>query len=343
MGLFDWLVGGKTKVKSSQKLSPEAQALMEGVVPIAQQFLNKDLEIYPGSRVQGTTRNEAIGQRSLVKAAGREIPRLSALGGGYVRDLLGRGGTGAGVGLAQSAQSIEQLQGAGGAGAAGLGSILANYNNQAGGRNFLSSGAALDPSSNPAIQAMMDASTRNIREGLMEKALPAVRSDFISGNSFGGSRQGVAEGQAIRGAEDAAALANANILNNAYNTGLGAMTGVINAGTGAASSGVGSGLGAGQSAGGLGTALYGQGLAGQNSGLGQLPGMAQLALTPGLVQNAVGQAQHQQAQTELSDTVDKFNTQQLLRFLQAQQVANMASSLGGGSSTTTSSKSGIFG
>ena len=92
------------------------------------------------------------------------------------------------------------------------------------GNQFLTSGQALDPSTNPYMAKTIEAGVRPIREQLLEKALPSIRSGAVGAGQFGSSRQGIAEGQAIRGAETAAGDTLAKIANAGYLAGLDAMT-----------------------------------------------------------------------------------------------------------------------
>src|SRR5262245_22490583 len=64
----------------------------------------------------------------------------------------------------------------------------------------LTGGQYLDPASNPAlrnIQSTIEANTRGAVDKLLTQALPAIRSGAQLAGGFGGSRQGIAEGQAI--------------------------------------------------------------------------------------------------------------------------------------------------
>jgi hypothetical protein len=86
--------------------------------------------------------------------------------------------------------------------------------------NFLSNAA--DVGRNPYVQDMMqqnaDLLNRNFNEGLM----PSIRGTAIQNNNLGGSRQGIAEGVAARGTQEAISDANERLLLGAYGQGLGA-------------------------------------------------------------------------------------------------------------------------
>lgn len=96
--------------------------------------------------------------------------------------------------------------------------------NAAQGGNFLLSGDVLKAESNPALQSYMDAAVRPIYQNLTDTMLPQVRSGAAAAGGYGGSRQGIAEGIAMRGASDAAGMTTANIANEGYKSGLDAMT-----------------------------------------------------------------------------------------------------------------------
>lgn len=85
------------------------------------------------------------------------------------------------------------------------------------GQNFLTmanataNGDYLDPTKNTALMAAVDSSNNSVSKWLTDSALPAVRDSSIQSGYYGGSRQGVAQANAIEtartGAQD-----NANAL-----------------------------------------------------------------------------------------------------------------------------------
>lgn len=90
---------------------------------------------------------------------------------------------------------------------------------------FLTSGAALDPNTNPGLQGAINAGTRPIYENLTQSVLPNIRSEAAgSGANYGSSRQGIAEGLASSGASNAAGDVAGRLSFQGYNTGLDAMT-----------------------------------------------------------------------------------------------------------------------
>jgi hypothetical protein len=89
-------------------------------------------------------------------------------------------------------------------------------------KNFNTLSNAADVGNNPYVQDIMgqnaDLLNRNFSEGLM----PQIRESAIQNNSLGGSRQGIAEGVAARGTQEAISDANERLLLGAYDRGLGA-------------------------------------------------------------------------------------------------------------------------
>lgn len=86
-------------------------------------------------------------------------------------------------------------------------------------QNFLL-GPSLYPQSNPALQQHAFGAAMPDIWGLTTKALPNVRSGAVQAGQYGGSRQGLAEANAIRDTMRTIGDESANIYNNAYNTGL---------------------------------------------------------------------------------------------------------------------------
>lgn len=58
-------------------------------------------------------------------------------------------------------------------------------------------GKYLDVASNPALQGYMQAATQPLQQQLLEQILPSIGGGAIQAGGYGGSRQGIAEGQAI--------------------------------------------------------------------------------------------------------------------------------------------------
>lgn len=167
----------------------------------------------------------------------------------------------------------------------------------AGGNAFLSGGNVLYPESNPALRGSIDAATRPIVDTLLEKALPAVRNQAVAAGQFGSSRQGIAEGQAIRGAETAVGDTAAKIA----------------------------------------SAGYGQGLDAMVKGIGLAPQTAQSLALPGLSLSGVGDVRQALSQAMLGEQTNRFTTEAMWPLLVGKEFAGIAGAIPGGGSTTTAS------
>lgn len=82
----------------------------------------------------------------------------------------------------------------------------------------------LNPDSNPYLGRYADAMARPIVQNLTERILPSIRGDAIGSGGYGGSRQGIAEGIASRGAAEAIGDRTAQLYSGAYGQGLNAMS-----------------------------------------------------------------------------------------------------------------------
>lgn len=164
--------------------------------------------------------------------------------------------------------------------------------------NFMLSRDFLNPNTNPAFQATIDASTRPIENTLMRSTLPGLRGEAVTAGGFGGSRQGIAEGlasgEASRAIGDTAAKVS--------------------------------------------TAGYQSGLDAQGRALALLPQTQQSQLLPSLVTSGVGDVRQNMSQAMLSDRVNSFNYDQLMPLLVGQQLASIAGGMPGAGATTTASQ-----
>lgn len=223
-------------------------------------------------------------------------------------------------GLQNFAASPPQVQGAAGTVAgfnptqeAGQSQVLSSVpgmqnllGGAAGTTNDILAGKYLDPNSNPALQGTIDAATRPIWQGLTEQALPAIRSGAATGAggspsaNYGGSRQGIAEGIASRGAETAAGDTAAKVSTAGYMAGLDQLT----------------------------------------RALGMSPTIAASQTMPGATTSAVGDVQQGQAQRALSADNAAFNWNQWLPYLTGSSLLGAIPAVGGGSTTTTGNSTG---
>lgn len=89
--------------------------------------------------------------------------------------------------------------------------------------NFAMSPDILSPDSNPYLAAQAQAAARPLMQNLTEQILPALGSSAEMAGQYGGSRQGIAEGIAARGTQQAIGDQSANIYSRAYGQGLNTM------------------------------------------------------------------------------------------------------------------------
>jgi len=160
--------------------------------------------------------------------------------------------------------------------------------------NLLTDPAILNPNTNPALQGAIDAAVRPIQENLVTSTLPAIRGEAV-GAGYGGSRQGIAEGLAARGASQAIGDTSARLANEGYNTGLDAMT----------------------------------------RGLALLPQTTQAQLAPSLTTSGVGDVRQGQAQSLLTERAADFNYEQLAPFLAASDIMSIVNGLPGATNVTS--------
>lgn len=178
----------------------------------------------------------------------------------------------------------------------GMGDVV---NTAAGTNRYLSSGAFLDPGSNPYVQNAVKAATDPIFQNLAERTIPGQQATAAQGAgvNFGGSREGIAEGLATQGAQRASAGAGADIMKTAL----------------------------------------GQGLQATNQAISQAPTTAGSLALPGATQEAVGGQQQTQAQNVLNANNAASWFQQMLPLLKAQMLTQGAAGLPGGSATSIGS------
>lgn len=73
---------------------------------------------------------------------------------------------------------------------------------------------------NPALQGQIDAASRDVTRNLSEVQLPGIANGANAGGNLNSSRTGIAEGIAMRGAQDQIGDISANMRGAAYNNGL---------------------------------------------------------------------------------------------------------------------------
>jgi hypothetical protein len=130
----------------------------------------------------------------------------------------------------------------------------------------------LSPESNPYLAAQGEAAIRPLYEQLTEQILPAIRGGAVNAGQYGGSRQGIAEGLAARGTQQAAGDALANLYSGAY----------------------------------------GQGLQHMARSQALAPGLASLSLAPSAAVGDVGAQRQAMSQNAINDALARWNFQQNL-------------------------------
>lgn len=156
-----------------------------------------------------------------------------------------------------------------------------------------------DPAFNPNLQGAINAATRPITQNLTENQLPAIRGEAIKTGNFGGSRQGIAEGIASRGASQAIGDTSAKVAQGEYETNINA----------------------------------------QLKALGLLPTVQGAQTQPAQTTSAVGDVRQNMAQAQLGQNVNNFNYDQIAPFLQSKELLSLVQGLPGGSTVSTGNTS----
>ncbi len=162
--------------------------------------------------------------------------------------------------------------------------------------NFLSKDI-LDPASNPGLQGQIDSGSRRLLQNLTESILPGIRGESVTNNTFGSSRQGIAEGRAIEGTQLGISDLVANLLSENFKAAL---------------------------------PVAGQAL--QFS-----PQLADLTLKPAQIQATVGAQRDAFAQAQKDEEVFRFMAEQTMPFTIAQSIAQTAAGIPGGTVSSNSS------
>jgi hypothetical protein len=290
-------MGGSTQsdVKTTtQQLTPEQQGLVSLAYPQYQQFAASNPTLPGASGVAPFDPSQIAGQNAILGTTGIGGPGTQTGGtmSGTLRPAVMPGMAETGGGGPSTVQG--ERMSAGGPDGAGASPSMADIVGTAGGTNrYLSSGAFLDPGSNPYVQNAIKAATDPIYNQLRESVIPGQQATGAAGAgaNFGGSRQGIAEGLSTQGAQRAAGQAGANIMNTAL----------------------------------------GQGLNATLQAIGQSPSQAMAQTIPGMVASGVGDVRQQQAQNVLDAQNQATMFAQMLPLLKAQMLTQGAAGLPGGS------------
>lgn len=157
-----------------------------------------------------------------------------------------------------------------------------------------------DAANNPYVQNMMQSNAFNLNRNLQENLLPSVRGGALAAGGVGGSRQGIAEGLAMRGTQDALANANAQTMMGAY----------------------------------------GQGLDAQGRALAMAPQSMNLGMMPMNVMSQVGAYNQGIDQTALGADMERWNYNQNLPWNTLNNYNSLLSSTPWGSSSTSTASGG---
>jgi len=294
---------GSSTTTTTQSLSPEQQKLLDLVIPVATDFATNTPQLYQGSTIAPLTQLEQQGRQGAINA-------LSGIQSNIDQNVA-------------NSQAVTQAGLAGGLG--GLGQLLGGLQSSAGARDFILSGDVLKPSSNPALQANADAVTGTIERGLTQKVLPSIRGAAAGAGQVGSSRQGIAEGLAIQGGQQAAGDATSKLFNNAYGQGLNAIVNTL------------------RTTQGLGANAASQLFSAGNSGIANTGNLAKLQLLPSQILSAIGGQDRAFTQAQLTEQANQQNTNTFLPFIIAQDIAKLATGIPGGTTTSTGRTGGSNG
>lgn len=340
----------KTVQTTTQELSPEQRQLLEGVIPIAQQTLKNPPKQFPGTAIAGVTPAE-LQARQMMMSSANGMAGLTNQLPGRIQSIAGQQGANVGQIGAESQVAQQQLMQMMAAMFGGTTGQMAAGNAQTGtALDFLLNPDILNAQSNPYLQSYMDASVRPLTQQFANTILPGISQDAISAGGFGGSRQGIAEGLASQGLQQATGDITSRIGNEGYAQGLGAMI----SGLGAANTQQGQNLTALNQM--FGTGIQGmlggqqnrlastgqqqQGLASMMQGLSQTPGILDAMIKPAEMVSAVGAQQRAEKQAVLTEQIQKYISKQMMPFTVAQDVAAMAFGMPGGTTNSTGTTTG---
>jgi hypothetical protein len=168
----------------------------------------------------------------------------------------------------------------------------------AGANKFMTSGNFWDPQYNTALQGTIDATTRPIVQAYNEQVMPAIRNEAVTTGNFGSSRQGVAEGIASRGMQQAVGDTAAKTTEDLYKTNIDA----------------------------------------QLKAMGLAPTTAAALAAPGQAVSSVGDVQQSMDQAKLNELVQNFFADTGgLDYAKARDILSMISGMPGATTVSTGS------
>lgn len=164
-----------------------------------------------------------------------------------------------------------------------------------GAHSFLTTGAALNPDSNPGLRGAIDYAVAPIQRNLTESTLPQLRSESVGAGQMGGSRGEIAQGIASRGASEAEAGVSSQMASRNYENALDQMTRAI----------------------------------------GLTPSVEASQLAPASTVGAVGDVNQNLDQQRLTEAFNKFMFPQEQNLSMAQYLMGLSSGIPGGGTTST--------
>jgi len=167
----------------------------------------------------------------------------------------------------------------------------------AGGENFMTSGQVLSPSSNPALQSWINSAVQPIQQTYAENIMPQISQGAAATGNTGSSEEGIAQGLAARGEQQAIGATTANIANQGYLSGLNAMT----------------------------------------QGLALSPAIAGEQTLPATTTSGVGDVQQAQNQAQINEMIQRYMFPQMEPAQMANELLAAGSSIPGGTNTSTAS------
>jgi hypothetical protein len=169
--------------------------------------------------------------------------------------------------------------------------------------NFLQSPEALDPNTNPALRANIDAAVRPLTQSFAETILPNIRGQEVIQGQVGGSRGRLAEQSAVDTLLRQIGETSSGIVGQNFSD-------VLGAGTQALSS---------------------------------VPQIAGATLQPSQIQASIGGAERSLFQAQLQEEAQRFGAEQLKEFAPAQAAIQTAVGIPGGTAVTQGTAPGATG
>jgi hypothetical protein len=171
-----------------------------------------------------------------------------------------------------------------------LGPMQQSANTMLGGLNFLTSGKALNPNTNPALKGAIDAAVRPLTQEFSRTIMPQIRGDLILDGGYGSNRQGIETANASEMLARSIGDVSSNIAFQGYNAGLDA----------------------------------------QSRALAFAPGAMQAAQLPGMTIAGIGAQERAFDQALINDEMQQWYNQGFFPLMIAQQIAGTAFGYPGG-------------